>query len=160
MFQPQPDILGGKAFVQQIADPETVASRFIHICGSDALEGTADLLRAFQHFRSLVERAVRRKDQMGTLRDIDVLPVIDAEGRNRIAFFFEDHRIEYHAIADQVGRLFMKDTGGYLVKNDLFSVYIQGMPGIGPPLETGDQVIARRKIVYYLSFSFIAPLEA
>jgi hypothetical protein len=54
----------------------------------------------------------------------------------------------------------MKNPGRYLMQNDLFILDVQGMTSIGSPLETGYQIVAGRKIVHYLSFSFIAPLEA
>ena len=54
----------------------------------------------------------------------------------------------------------MKYAGRYLVEDDLFVLYIQGMTRVGSALETGYQVIAGCEKIHDLSLSFIAPLEA
>ena len=63
-----------------------------------------------------------REDEMRTLRDIDILPIVYAKSRNGFAFFSEDHGIEHDAVADEIGRFFVEDARGYLVKNDLFAI--------------------------------------
>src|SRR5579871_396372 len=97
---------------------------------------------------------------MGTLCDIKVLPVIDAESRHGLAFPAQGHRVENYAVPDEVHRSLVKDAAGYLVEHDLLVLYVERMPGIGTALETGDHVIPRCEKIHDLSFSFIAPLEA
>src|ERR1700743_2531936 len=103
---------------------------------------------------------MRRQDQMGALRDIQILPVIHPECRYGLAFFFQGNGIEYDSVTNQVDGAFMEDPRRDLMQNDLLVIDVQGMACIGTTLEPGYQVVAGSKIIYNLSFSFIPPLEA
>ena len=49
------------------------------------------------------------------------------------AFLFQGNGIQHHAIADQVGLGFVKDTAGYLVQYYLFPIHIERVRPFGPP---------------------------
>src|ERR1700761_2602553 len=101
-----------------------------------------------------------RKDKMGTLGNIKILPVVYTKSGNGFTLPAKRHRIEHHAIPDKVRCILMKNARGDLVQYDLFILHVKRMSGIGASLEPGDHIIPGREKIHDLSFSFIAPLEA
>src|SRR5690348_2293341 len=96
---------------------------------------------------------------MCSFRYKEILTVIHAKSLHRLAFPFKRYRVQHHAIADQVDGIFVKDARRYLVKNDLFILHVQCMARIGAALEAGNDIVPGSKVIYYLSFSLIAPLK-
>ena len=93
MFQPKLDVLGGEVFMQQVTHPECISSGFIHIGRTNTLEGAANFAFAFLHFRCFIQRPMGRYNDIGALRNEEVLFYINAICSHCITFPFKGNRI-------------------------------------------------------------------
>lgn len=64
------------------------------------------------------------------------------------------------AITDKVEAMLVEDTRRNSVQDNLITVDVKGVAGIRTSLKTGNHIVAGSKVVYYLSLSFVAPLQA
>ena len=144
----------------QVADPQAIAPCLVHVGGPDPLQGTADLGLALGGFRCRIEQPVRGQDQMGLARKQQAFADVDGEALQFFKLFAENDRVYDHAVAHHVDRFGMEDPRGDGVQHVLDPVEFEGMPGIGPALKAGDDIIIAGENVNDFSFSLVSPLEA
>ena len=159
------DVFGFEAFVafeevvgEDIADPQAISSGFIHIGRADAFEGRTDFAGTFGGFRGGIDDAVGRQDQVGFFRDLEFAAYVDAIGFQVFDLFGQDHRIDDHAVTDDVDRSRAEDSGGNGMQDVFFTFEVQRMTGVGSALESCDYLVIRRQYVHDFAFAFIAPL--
>ena len=71
----------------------------------------------------------------------------------------QDHRVDHHAVAHHIDRLFVENARGDGVQYVFYPAEFQRVSGVGAALETGDDVVAGREHVTIFSFAFVSPLE-
>jgi len=75
-------------------------------------------------------------------------------------FSFEQGRVKYHAIADYVYFIALKNTGRNGPKDILFAVKLQCMTSVRATLKTGNEIVSGSENVNNFPFSLVAPLES
>ena len=93
-----------------VPDAQAVAARFIHIGRADAFERRTDFRLAFRGFRRRIDDAVSRQDQVRFFRDQQLALYVDAVFLQFGDLFGENHRIDHHAVADDIDRAFAENT--------------------------------------------------
>ena len=142
-----------------VANPQTVAARLVHVGRSDTLEGGADLGLAFRSFGGCVEQAVGRQDQVRLARDEQPGRDVEVVFGQIVDLFGQDHRVDHHAVAHHIDRLFVENARGDGMQYVFYPAEFQRVSGVGAALETGDDVVAGREHVHDFSFAFVSPLE-
>src|SRR5690606_12450650 len=160
MFEPEFDVCGCKVLIEKVAHAQSVSSGLVHVCWSNAFECGTDFLISLREFRGLLERAVSGKNEVCSIGDEDVFLKVHAEGSNGIAFALESNGIEHDAISDEVDLARVENAGGDLMQHHLLVFYIEGMACVWSALEACNHIIVFSEIIYNLSFSLVAPLEA
>lgn len=145
---------------EQVAHAHAVAAHLVGVGGADALARGADLGTALGGLVGCVEDAVRRQDQVGLLRDAELAGQVVAAGCERLGLLAEEHGIEHHAVADDVGLAALEDAGRNRTQDILLTAEFQRVTGIGTALEAGHHFIAGRQHIHDFSFSLVPPLQA
>ena len=83
-----------------------------------------------------------------------------AAGSQRFGLLAEKHRVDHHAVADDVGLAALEDAGRNRAQDILLTAEFQRVTGIGTALEAGHHFIAGRQHIHDLSFSLVPPLQA
>ena len=145
--------------VEEVAYAQPVARNLVGVRGADALAGGADFRCALGLLVGGVEQPVGGEDEVGFLGDFQYLVQVDAVVLNLFCFLHEEHGVEHHAAADDVGAA-QENARRDGAEHDLLVVELEGVPGVGAALEASHGVVARCQHVNYLSFALVAPLEA
>ena len=99
-------------------------------------------------------------DQMGFLRDhqllLQVVPVIG----QRFGFFLKEKRIDNHPVANYVCLPTLEYARGDGAEYVSLSAKLKRMSCVGSPLEPRYRIVLRRQYVDHFAFAFVAPLEA
>ena len=138
---------------QQIPYAHAVAAYLVGIGGTDALARRADLGAALGRLVRGVEHAVRGQNQVGLLRNAELFGQVMAAGSQRFGLLAEKHRVDHHAVADDVAR---RDRAEHV----FLAVEFQRVTGIGTALEAGHHLVTRRQHVHNLPFALVTPLQA
>src|SRR5690606_8500186 len=93
-------------------------------------------------------------------RYVEVLLIIDIQLVKGIQFLFENYRVYHHPVSNNVYFGFMENSRRYGVQHMFQSIEFKCMAGIWATLEPGYHIVFGSQYIHYLSFSFVAPLEA
>src|SRR5690606_8485533 len=85
---------------------------------------------------------------------------IDLELFQVLQLPFKDYRVDDHPVAHDVDGLLVENSRGNGVQYVFYPVELQGMPGIGPSLKSGDNIVFLGQYINNFSFSFVPPLES
>ena len=155
---------GGEALLEirgeNVAHAQAVAADLVRISGTDAFQRGSDLAFTGGCFQGGIHQFMGGEDQMGLLGNNNFFAGVDAHFGYVAAFLAECHGIQYDTVADDVLAALAEDAGGDAPDYETLAIEMQGVPGIGTALETGDGRISSGQDIYNLTFSFIAPLEA
>jgi len=160
VFFLQPPVSFSEFRRYDISYSQSVASRLVHIGGTDALERRSDFGLSLGRFRRRVDRAVRGQDQMRFLRDQQLALYVDSVGFQAGDLFGEDDRVDHHAVADDVDRAVPENARGNRVQHVLLALEVEGVPCIRAALEPGDHPVGGSEHVHDFPFSLVAPLQA
>ena len=145
---------------QQIPYAHAVAAYLVGIGGTDALARRADLGAALGRLVRGVEHAVRGQDQVGLLRNAELFGQVMAAGSQRFGLLAEKHRVDHHAVADDVGLAALENARRNRAEHVFLAVEFQRVTGIGTALEAGHHLVTRRQHVHNLPFALVTPLQA
>ena len=89
--------------ILHVAETETIARSLVSIGGTDTFARCADFGITFGFFAGGVEQTVCGKNQMGLARKLEYILKVNARFLKRLGFLAEEHGVEHHAIADDIG---------------------------------------------------------
>ena len=107
-----------------------------------------------------VEHAVRGQNQVGLLRNAELFGQVMAAGSQRFGLLAEKHRVDHHAVADDVGLAALENARRNRAEHVFLAVEFQRVTGIGTALEAGHHLVTRRQHVHNLPFALVTPLQA
>ncbi len=146
--------------VQQVAHADARAADLVGVGRTDALARGADLRAALRRLVGRVEGAVGRQDQVGLFRDAELRTQVVAAGREPLGLLAEEHGVEHHAVADDIGFAALENARRNRAEDIFFTVELQSMTGVRPSLETSYDLIRGGQHIDHLAFAFVAPLQA
>ena len=145
---------------QQIPYAHAVAAYLVGIGGTDALARRADLGAALGRLVRGVEHAVRGQNQVGLLRNAELLGEVVAAGRERFGLFTEKDGVDHHTVTDDIGLTALEYARRDRAEHVFLAVEFQCMTGIGAALEAGYDLVARRQHIHNFSLALVTPLQA
>ena len=145
---------------QQVAHAHAVAADLVRIGGADALSRGTDFGASLRGFVGGIEDAVRRQDQVGLLRDAELLGEVVAAPGEFFGLGAEQHGIQHDAVPDDVGLPALEDSRRNRAEHVFLPAELQRVTGIGTALEAGYDLIAGRKHIHNLSLALVTPLQA
>ena len=151
-----------QARVEQVADLHAGAAHLVHVAGTDAPAGGADLLFPGQRgLAGLVETLVIGHDQVGVAADKQLFRRNGESPAGEIGHFREQHtRVDDHAVADHAGLVRVEYARGYDVEDVLLAVDHQGMTGVVAALEADHVIRVPRQQIDDLALALVTPLGA
>ena len=145
---------------QHIAHAHAVAADLVGIGRADALAGGADPGAALGRLVRSIEDAVRGQDQVGLLRNAELLGEVVAAGRERFGLFTEKDGVDHHTVTDDIGLTALEYARRDRAEHVFLAVEFQCMTGIGAALEAGYDLVARRQHIHNFSLALVTPLQA
>ncbi len=82
----------------------------------------------------------------------------DTASLQAVVLFAEAECVDYHTVAKQTPLSRVEDSRGNLVQNEFIVPDMDGVPGVGPTLVTGDHMHVLREDIDDLALPFVAPL--
>ncbi|OPZ46035.1 MAG: hypothetical protein BWY94_00927 [Actinobacteria bacterium ADurb.BinA094] len=145
--------------VEQVLHADADARVFVHVAGSDAAAGGADLVLAELLLAGAVQQQVVRHDQVGVAAHAQVVAA-DTACAQRLQLSEQDVRVDHHAVADHAGLGLVQDARRDEVELELLAVADDGVAGVVAALEARHHVGLLGQQVRDLAFALVAPLGA
>src|SRR5687768_8038224 len=101
-----------------------------------------------------------RNDKVSTMGNKQPVQYVLLKWNDRLYLPVQCYRVYYNSIPYQVQTMLVEHAGRYGMENNLITIHIQSMACIRPALKAGYNIVLCSKVVYYLSLSLIAPLQA
>ena len=103
---------------------------------------------------------MRGQDQVGLLRNAELLGEVVAAGRERFGLFTEKDGVDHHTVTDDIGLTALEYARRDRAEHVFLAVEFQCMTGIGAALEAGYDLVARRQHIHNFSLALVTPLQA
>ncbi len=146
--------------LQQIAHTQTAPRHLVFVRRTNSARSSSNLVRATRAFRGSVQFSVIRKNQMGTITDVQPPVHVYSGLGQRLNLIHQRARINYHAHADH--RLLLRTK--YPARNQLKDVLLfadnYGVPGIVSTGHAHNVVKRPGKIIHYLALALVTPLRS
>jgi len=152
------DVRAQERGVEEIDDAEAVAVDFVLVRRTDAAAGGADGLAAGSGFRSELDHAVVRQDDLGAVGDEELA----VHGETGFAKLFdlgeEGGGIKHDAVADDAFAAGAQNAARNELQDELFAVDDDGVTCVVAAGVAGDDIELFREDVDDLALAFVAPL--
>ena len=146
--------------LQDIANTQTCAARFLAVSGADALACSAYFVLALGCLVGTVQHSVGGQDEMCTLADVQTALEVVAGSLQLLGFLHEEVGSNDAAIANDVELAFIKDAARNAAEHKLLAFKDDGVSGVRSSGETRHDIILRCKHIYDFTFSFVAEYDA
>lgn len=141
----------------QIDAADSGAVHLVGVGGADAALGRADFFRAGAGFLQRVGALVIFENQLGAVRQADVVDR-EALGGDALHLFDQAEHVDDEAVADDVDDVRTEDSGGNQVQHIVLVADFDGVPRVVAALEADHHIHIARQNVDELAFPFVAPL--
>lgn len=156
-FEEFTELLGANG----VSETDSFAVGLVRVGGADATLGGADFFIAELGLTGGIEFAVKRKNEVGAIRDEELLGVDgDALAFEGGDFLAKADGVEDDAVADDVLLTRPENAGGDEMEDVFFAFDDDSVSCVGAALAANDKIGIFGEQVDDFSFSFIAPLEA
>ena len=145
---------------QDVAHAETYALCLVAVGGAYALAGGAHLVLSLGGLVGTVEHTVGGQDEMGAAADVQAVGQRITGGFEFFGLGHEEVGGNDAAVADDVDFPFVEDARRNGAQHEFLSFKDNGVSGVGTARKTGHHIVARSKVVDYLTFAFIAKYDA
>src|SRR5581483_3674453 len=148
-----------KIHIHKIGNPYAPACDFILITRADAARSSANRDAVVAAFRNLLKRAVKRKDDMRTVADLELRFDVDSN-RFKAGDLFEQCRRSYdNSVADHGKNTRAENAAGNQFQNEFSFADEDGVAGVVAALVTGDRGKSFGEQIDDFALALIAPLR-
>src|SRR6185437_3379687 len=149
-----------KIVVQQIDDPQAIASGFVLIVRADAAAGSADLLPSRRALSSQLNHAMVGEDDLRSIGNEELAVYVHAQIAELAYFAKKRHRVQHHSVADHRLAIGPENAAGHKLQNEFLPADDDSVPGVVPASVTRHHLEALGEHVHDFPLAFIAPLGA